>query len=77
MTDTGQNPEGPRPEPVDVPVAAAYPFPGHAEEAGESEEEDLLMPGVSGAWGDGGTAPRPPAPRPPATRMPNARPCTA
>ncbi|MDT0306025.1 Cys/Met metabolism pyridoxal-phosphate-dependent enzyme, partial [Streptomyces sp. DSM 44917] len=34
---------------------------------GEPEEEDLLMPGASGAWGDGVVAPRPPAPRPTAT----------
>ncbi|WSA47120.1 nicotinate-nucleotide--dimethylbenzimidazole phosphoribosyltransferase [Streptomyces sp. NBC_01803] len=64
MTDTGQNPEGPRPEPVDVPVPAAYTFPGHADEAGDSEEEDLLMPGVSGAWGDAAMTPRPTVPQP-------------
>ncbi|RKN12694.1 nicotinate-nucleotide--dimethylbenzimidazole phosphoribosyltransferase [Streptomyces radicis] len=71
MTDPGQMPEGaPQPEPAGgpterpvpqpgVPGPAVYPFPGQPDEAGDAEEEDLLMPGANGAWGDATIAPRP------------------
>ncbi|RBM23965.1 nicotinate-nucleotide--dimethylbenzimidazole phosphoribosyltransferase [Streptomyces sp. PT12] len=71
MTDPGQMPEGaPQPEPAGgpterpvpqpgVPGSAVYPFPGQPDEAGDAEDEDLLMPGANGAWGDAAIAPRP------------------
>ncbi|MEO3756495.1 nicotinate-nucleotide--dimethylbenzimidazole phosphoribosyltransferase [Streptomyces sp. B6B3] len=82
MTDTSQLPEGGQPERAGarpeepappaqsgVLVAApAYPFPEPAEEPGDGEDEDLLMPPASGAWGDGVLAAPQPTPEQPAAR---------
>ncbi|MDT0320727.1 nicotinate-nucleotide--dimethylbenzimidazole phosphoribosyltransferase [Streptomyces millisiae] len=62
MTDTGQTPEGAAREqapPVAPAATAAYPFPGQPDEAMDmdGDEEELLMPGAIGAWGDAVVAP--------------------
>ncbi|WP_049580840.1 hypothetical protein, partial [Streptomyces sp. SBT349] len=78
MTDTGQMPEGtPQPAQAGVPAEqpaqpgvpgpAVFPFPGPPDEAGDGEDEDLLMPGANGAWGEAVVAPRPAVPRAPAS----------
>jgi nicotinate-nucleotide--dimethylbenzimidazole phosphoribosyltransferase len=73
MTDTGQIPEGGVPEraasarpeqPAQPQPQAPYPFPAQADEAGEGEDEELLMPGAPGAWADAVVAP-PATPTPP------------
>ncbi|WP_077062524.1 nicotinate-nucleotide--dimethylbenzimidazole phosphoribosyltransferase [Streptomyces sp. MP131-18] len=68
MTDAGRIPEEGQPElagaqpdqpvPPGVPVPAAYPFPAPPDEAGDGDEEELLMPGANGAWGEAAVAPR-------------------
>ncbi len=77
MTDTSQLPEGGQPERAGAPpeqpappaqsgvlvAAPVYPFPEPAEEPGDGEDEDLLMPPTSGAWGEGVTAPQPAGPQ--------------
>lgn len=70
MTDTGRIPDVAQPERAGAapgehdrqgaPAPAAFPFPGQADDAGDPEDEDLLMPGANGAWGDAVVAPRPP-----------------
>ncbi|MDT0442830.1 nicotinate-nucleotide--dimethylbenzimidazole phosphoribosyltransferase [Streptomyces johnsoniae] len=68
MTDAGRIPEEGQPElagaqpdqpvPPGAPVPAAYPFPAPPDEAGDGDEEELLMPGANGAWGEAAVAPR-------------------
>ncbi|GAA1895196.1 hypothetical protein GCM10009716_01340 [Streptomyces sodiiphilus] len=65
MTDTGQVPDGgqleqagAQPQPPAAPAPAAYPFPGVPGDAGDIEEEDLLMPGSHGAWGEAVAVPQ-------------------
>ncbi|WP_240796201.1 nicotinate-nucleotide--dimethylbenzimidazole phosphoribosyltransferase [Streptomyces sp. RFCAC02] len=84
MTDSGRLPEGgaqeqpgSRPGQNEQPVvpAAPFSFPGHPDEAVDADDEELLMPGAAGAWGDATVAPRPvtqavPRPVAPRTAMP-------
>ncbi|NJQ07571.1 hypothetical protein HCN56_18780, partial [Streptomyces lonarensis] len=66
MTETGGFPERGQLDPAGVspghaappqgPVTTGYPFPG-AGEPEDREEEELLMPGAAGAWGDGSATP--------------------
>ncbi|WP_093840789.1 nicotinate-nucleotide--dimethylbenzimidazole phosphoribosyltransferase [Streptomyces aidingensis] len=39
-----------------MPVPGAFPFPAAADGADEHEDEDLLMPGPAGAWGEAVTS---------------------
>nr|WP_062215479.1 nicotinate-nucleotide--dimethylbenzimidazole phosphoribosyltransferase [Streptomyces sp. NBRC 109706] len=81
----GEQPE--QPERLDTPPPAAYPYPGQpqvapvagaviegAEEAEETDEEELLMPGSAAAWGEVPAAPAPPAPAPRQNVRPVPRP---